>query len=55
MFMSWDNLKSSTNNFIDGEVQVSNGLSALINNELNPEYFQSISHNFLPSSNMFPQ
>ncbi len=35
----WDNLKSSTNNFIDGEVQVSNGLSALINNELNAEYF----------------
>jgi len=35
----WKYLKNSKNNLIDGEVQVSNGLSSLIYDELNAEYF----------------
>ena len=36
----WDNLKNSTENLIDEEVQVSNGLSGLIYDGLYAEYFR---------------
>ena len=36
----WRDLENNSHNFIDNELQVSNGLSALINHKLYAEYFK---------------